>query len=115
MPPSLSLSSSLTPPTPLAHISSSSTSSTTSTSTTTSQASTEPFTNIFSEKFSSPYWNANGNDSTDFFANTKFKPSCCKKSNYSTSQGCACLSSKQDKYLKTRGDNNKDNKLFYFF
>jgi hypothetical protein len=39
------------------------------------------------------------------FANTPFKPSCCPNS-YSTSTGCACMTSQQYNYLVTRGGNN---------
>ena len=39
------------------------------------------------------------------FANTPFKPECCPTA-YSTSTGCACLTSDQYNYLITRGGNN---------
>jgi hypothetical protein len=39
------------------------------------------------------------------FANTPFKPECCPNT-YSTSTGCACMTSGQYNYLITRGSNN---------
>jgi hypothetical protein len=39
------------------------------------------------------------------FANTEFKPECCP-SVYSTSTGCACITSGQYNYLISRGGNN---------
>jgi hypothetical protein len=43
----------------------------------------------------------------DFLYNNKFDPSCCHKpQQYSSSSGCACLSSEQMKYLLARGGNN---------
>ena len=39
------------------------------------------------------------------FANTPFKPECCPNT-YSTSQGCACMTSNQYNYLVERGGNN---------
>ena len=39
------------------------------------------------------------------FANTPFKPECCPNT-YSTSTGCACMTSNQYNYLITRGSNN---------
>jgi len=42
-----------------------------------------------------------------FFSDTKFDASCCyKPQQYSTSNGCACMSPKQMKYLSNRGGNN---------
>jgi len=41
----------------------------------------------------------------DFFANTKFSPSCCPNS-YSNSQGCACMDVGSYNYLINRGGNN---------
>jgi hypothetical protein len=39
------------------------------------------------------------------FANTPFKASCCPNA-YSTSTGCACMTTEQYNYLITRGGNN---------
>ena len=39
------------------------------------------------------------------FANTNFKPECCPNT-YSTSTGCACMTTDQYNYLVTRGGNN---------
>lgn len=39
------------------------------------------------------------------FANTPFKPECCPNT-YSTSSGCACMTSQQYNYLVERGSNN---------
>ena len=39
------------------------------------------------------------------FANTEFKPECCPNT-YSTSTGCACMTTKQYNYLTVRGGNN---------
>ena len=39
------------------------------------------------------------------FANTEFKPECCPNV-FSTSTGCACMTSNQYNYLITRGGNN---------
>jgi len=39
------------------------------------------------------------------FANTPFKPECCPTA-YSSSTGCACLTTDQYNYLITRGGNN---------
>jgi len=39
------------------------------------------------------------------FANTEFKPDCCPNT-YSTSTGCACMTTGQYNYLITRGGNN---------
>ena len=39
------------------------------------------------------------------FANTQFKPECCPNT-YSTSTGCACMTSGQYNYLIMRGGNN---------
>lgn len=39
------------------------------------------------------------------FANTEFKPECCPNS-YSSSQGCACMTTGQYSYLINRGGNN---------
>lgn len=74
---------------------------------------TEGFGNLFGASYSSPYWNNNAN--MDFFANTKFKPECCKNSEYSNSSGCACMPNSQQGYLQKRGNNNNSNKPFYFF
>jgi hypothetical protein len=41
----------------------------------------------------------------DMFATTKFKPQCCPNT-YSNSTGCACMTTKQYKYLIDRGGNN---------
>jgi hypothetical protein len=41
----------------------------------------------------------------DMFATTKFKPQCCPNM-YSNSMGCACMTTKQYKYLIDRGGNN---------
>jgi hypothetical protein len=41
----------------------------------------------------------------DFFATTPFKPECCPNT-FSSSQGCACMTVKQVKYLNDRGGNN---------
>ena len=39
------------------------------------------------------------------FANTPFKPECCPNT-YSTSTGCACMTSNQYNFLQNRGFNN---------
>ena len=39
------------------------------------------------------------------FANTEFKPECCPNS-FSTSTGCACMTTEQYNYLVLRGGNN---------
>ena len=39
------------------------------------------------------------------FANTPFKPECCPNS-FSTSSGCACMTTDQYNYLTLRGGNN---------
>lgn len=39
------------------------------------------------------------------FKNTEFKPECCPNA-YSTSSGCACMTTKQDNFLNSRGFNN---------
>ena len=39
------------------------------------------------------------------FANTEFKPECCPNA-YSTSTGCACMTTDQYNYLVLRGGNN---------
>lgn len=39
------------------------------------------------------------------FANTDFKPECCPNT-FSTGSGCACMTTKQNNYLITRGGNN---------
>ena len=39
------------------------------------------------------------------FANTDFKPECCPNT-YSTSTGCACMTTDQYNYLILRGGNN---------
>ena len=43
----------------------------------------------------------------DFFYNTEFNPLCCNKKNinFSSSDGCPCLSLKQKSTLITRGNN----------
>lgn len=40
----------------------------------------------------------------DVFENTKFSPDCCP-SNYSSSNGCACMTPEQMKFLGQRGGN----------
>ena len=45
------------------------------------------------------------NGQLDFFATTAFKPECCPNT-YSSSEGCACSTIKQYKYLMDRGGNN---------
>lgn len=45
------------------------------------------------------------NGEMDFFANVEFKPECCPNT-YSTSTGCACMTSKDYNYLVTRSGNN---------
>ena len=44
-------------------------------------------------------------DEMVLFYNTQFKPECCPNT-YSTSTGCACMTSGQYNYLITRGSNN---------
>ena len=39
------------------------------------------------------------------FANTSFKPECCPNT-YSNSAGCACMTTEQYNWLKSRGGNN---------
>lgn len=41
----------------------------------------------------------------DMFANTQFKPECCPNA-FSSSSGCACMTTGQYNYLITRGGNN---------
>jgi len=41
----------------------------------------------------------------DMFATTPFKPECCPNS-YSSSEGCACMTTEQYNYLINRGSNN---------
>ena len=43
----------------------------------------------------------------DFFADTQFKPECCvpPASGFSSSGGCACISTKQVDYINQRGGN----------
>ena len=41
----------------------------------------------------------------DMFATTDFKPSCCPNA-YSSSTGCACMTTEQYNYLRERGSNN---------
>ena len=41
----------------------------------------------------------------DMFATTDFKPECCPNA-YSSSMGCACMSTDQYNFLKNRGFNN---------
>jgi len=41
----------------------------------------------------------------DMFATTEFKPECCPNS-FSSSMGCACMTTGQLKYLNDRGGNN---------
>ena len=42
-----------------------------------------------------------------FFYNNKFSPYCCfKPQQYSSSTGCACISTEQMKYISSRGGNN---------
>ena len=40
-----------------------------------------------------------------FFANHSFKPSCCKNSTVSNSQGCACTTTEGINYIASRGGN----------
>ena len=41
----------------------------------------------------------------DMFATTQFKPQCCPNT-YTSSTGCACMTTQQYKYLIDRGGNN---------
>ena len=41
----------------------------------------------------------------DMFATTEFKPECCPNA-YSSSMGCACMTTEQYNFLKNRGFNN---------
>ena len=41
----------------------------------------------------------------DIFATTPFKPECCPNF-YSSSTGCACMTTEQYNYMQTRGGNN---------
>ena len=41
----------------------------------------------------------------DIFATTPFKPECCSNF-YSSSTGCACMTTEQYNYMQTRGGNN---------
>lgn len=41
----------------------------------------------------------------DMFATTQFKPECCPNA-YSSSTGCACMTTNQYNYLRDRGGNN---------
>ena len=40
-----------------------------------------------------------------FYANNKFAPECCATSSVSGSNGCACVTSEQSKFLGSRGGN----------
>ena len=42
----------------------------------------------------------------DMFATTQFKPECCPNA-FSNSTGCACMTTDQYNYLKSRGGNNE--------
>ena len=44
-------------------------------------------------------------DELDIFATTPFKPECCPNT-FSSSEGCACMTTEQYGYLKNRGGNN---------
>ena len=44
-------------------------------------------------------------DELDMFATTEFKPECCPNA-YSSSTGCACMTTQQYSYLISRGGNN---------
>ena len=44
-------------------------------------------------------------DELDMFATTEFKPECCPNA-YSSSTGCACMTTGQYDYLRSRGSNN---------
>jgi hypothetical protein len=44
-------------------------------------------------------------DELDIFATTQFKPECCPNT-FSSSEGCACMTTEQYGYLKNRGGNN---------
>lgn len=46
-----------------------------------------------------------------FFQNNQFKPECCPTP-YSSSTGCACMSTEQIKYLNTRGGNRTSDSEF---
>ena len=48
------------------------------------------------------------NSDLDFFYNTEFNPLCCNKKNinFSSSDGCSCLSLKQKSTLIRRGNNS---------
>lgn len=46
-----------------------------------------------------------------FFQNNQFKPECCPNP-YSSSTGCACMSTEQIKYLNTRGGNRTSDSEF---
>ena len=58
------------------------------------------------------YHQLNSNDllnknNLNYFNNNKFDARCCLKNyEYSTSNGCICLSQKQNEFLKFRGNNN---------
>ena len=41
----------------------------------------------------------------DMFATTDFKPECCPNT-YTSSTGCACMTTKQYGYIRSRGSNN---------
>ena len=46
-------------------------------------------------------------DQLFLFYNNKFSPECCyKPQQYSSSTGCACISTEQMKYISSRGGNN---------
>lgn len=46
-----------------------------------------------------------------FFQNNQFKPECCPAP-YSSSTGCACMSTEQIRYLNTRGGNRTSDSEF---
>ena len=43
-----------------------------------------------------------------FYANNKFAPECCDTSSVSGSNGCACVTTEQNKFLNSRGGNCAD-------
>ena len=49
--------------------------------------------------------NKQRDESLFFFANNRFAPECCATSSVSGSNGCACVTPEQNKFLNSRGGN----------
>ena len=55
---------------------------------------------------------AGNNNKMFMWANNKFEPGCCEFSSISGSNGCACVTDEQSKFLKNRGGNRTLNDGF---